>query len=346
MTYEFIVSLDMLVNGETYRQDCFKVLEDEEKECANDLLMNSEEYMEGIRKSIMKIYKERKDREERKLGEGKFEEIIIQEDLEEEMDYEDFLSEFQREMEEKTIKCQQNMVKNQSNRKEHESLLHSSPEEKNERRYSQQEMKCGKNKEKENNRDEGILEEILKISEGNNDHKQSQKRKRSEDDDDIRVAKRKALIEDIVNELVTSNEELSTKEQQSDETIGIIGIWNEFNKAVASENNGIEYWYRYAERFRKEIKKREEQGKQRKKPSHQVIREEIYNDLVKLSEGKTGKLAIKRRTHRAEKIYKLFSQIGEHKIHRIRSLSMSDFRDLNEEEMEEIVTMVMNMEEE
>ena len=219
------------------------------------------------------------------------------------------------------------------------------PEEMNEAtRESQQNTRCNKSNEKENDKDKEILKEILELSEKNNDHQQPLKRKRNENDDDIRMAKRRALIDDIVKELITPIEELSTKEEPLEEMTGVMGIWNEFNKAVVLENNGIEYWYRYAEKFRKEIKERGE--KQRKKSSQQVIREEIYNELVKLSEGKTGKMAIKRRTHRAEKIYKLFSQIGEDKIHRIRSLSMSDFRDLNEEEMEKIIVMVMSKEEE
>ena len=142
MTYEILVSLDMLINGETYRQDCFKIIEDEEKECANDLLTNFEEYMEGIKKSIIEIYGKRKDKEERELGEGKFEEITTKEAVEEKMDYEDFVDKFQREMEEETKKCQQNIIYDQNNIKEQESPMNELPEEMNEAtRKSQQNIK-------------------------------------------------------------------------------------------------------------------------------------------------------------------------------------------------------------
>ena len=102
------------------------------------------------------------------------------------------------------------------------------------------------------------MKEILKLSEENNDHQQSLKRKRNENNDVIRMAKRRALIDDIVKELITPVKNLNTNEKQSEEVMGVMGIWNEFNKAVVSENNGIEYWYRYAEKFRKEIKERGE----------------------------------------------------------------------------------------
>src|SRR2546430_1859261 len=91
-----------------------------------------------------------------------------------------------------------------------------------------------------------------------------------------------------------------------------IAIIKMFHKMEKLNREQIWNCYQYGRNFEQKVKEIKNQS--RKRISVQIVRGKVYKKMKKQMIGNITKSAIRKRTQRAIKVYKLFTEIGREKI--------------------------------
>ena len=155
---------------------------------------------------------------------------------------------------------------------------------------------------------------------------------------EIVITEKSKAFQELLEDLIIPNRD---EIRSDDEDEAEIPIEKLFIKAVKTEQEAVEWWYRVGWQFKKEIN-----GKLERERKEKTIRTEIYDRLEKKLIGYSRK-AIRNKMERAERVYKLFKGIGRDKISRMRNTSMNTIIKLKEKkgEVDELIKEINEAEE-
>jgi hypothetical protein len=132
-----------------------------------------------------------------------------------------------------------------------------------------------------------------------------------------------------------------------DEENDIEKLMTQYEKLEIGNRLLLKDWYDYGRNFYQNVedrKRRNEKGKRRK--SEKEIKTELYNEMMEhrkdiLDENneikEKNRRNLKKRTQKAVNVYKLFIEIGNEKLERLREISVTFVVELKEEQRERIV---------
>jgi hypothetical protein len=132
-----------------------------------------------------------------------------------------------------------------------------------------------------------------------------------------------------------------------DEKNDIEKLMTQYEKLEIGNRLLLKDWYDYGRNFYQNVedrKRRNEKGKRRK--SEKEIKTELYNEMMEhrkdiLDENneikEKNRRNLKKRTQKAVNVYKLFIEIGNEKLERLREISVTFVVELKEEQRERIV---------
>ncbi|CAB4441476.1 unnamed protein product [Rhizophagus irregularis] len=145
------------------------------------------------------------------------------------------------------------------------------------------------------------------------------------------------------NERMTSEDQFIEIDDQNEENDDIENLVEKYLDLGDINTRAIQKWYFLGQNFERKVEEIKNQG--RRKKSDQTARRDLYNEmmrlLVKEDEDAEEKVrvrgALKERMQGAVKIYKLFTEIGQDKINRIKETFVTTIIKFTESEKEEIV---------
>jgi hypothetical protein len=132
-----------------------------------------------------------------------------------------------------------------------------------------------------------------------------------------------------------------------DEENDIEKLMTQYEKLEIGNRLLLKDWYDYGRNFYQNVedrKRRNEKGKRRK--SEKEIKTELYNEMMEhrkdiLDENneikEKNRRNLKKRTQKAVNVYKLFIEIGNEKLERLREISVTFVVELKEEQRERII---------
>ncbi len=145
-------------------------------------------------------------------------------------------------------------------------------------------------------------------------------------------------MEKLIQELETpviENEEVT--EERTEENIGqdnikeLVGMFYEIERVNRKQ---IRKYYEYARKFEKE--KEEIKRRSKKRISDKTAKSKLYEEMKEQIIGNITRITLRKRTHRAMKIYNLFKEIGTEKMNRFRDCTVETVIRLTKEEIEQI----------
>jgi hypothetical protein len=196
-----------------------------------------------------------------------------------------------------------------------------------------------------NNYKSNINKNLIKNSNNRKDNEPENKqstRKRKIQTEEVKEPKRiKTQYTKILEELSKPIDEEIEKTHEEEENKQEGSLVKMFNEAMKIEYKGILEWYNYGRQFLKEIDRRKIKAK--RKPE-QIIRAQIYEEMRKQMPNMTDK-AIKDKTCKAVKIYRLFHRIGKKRIKQLKTVSAWEIAELNYDEIEMLIEDLQHKEE-
>ena len=184
-----------------------------------------------------------------------------------------------------------------------------------------------------------------------NKNTDSRKRKRNEEELgekelEVKKTKRENKLEKFIQELSSQiDNQIGMKmEEQGEEDNDVRKLVEKYHDLGDMNSRMIWKWYYYGQSVQRKREEMKNQGK-RKKKSNQTIKKDLYDQMMEIlvtenidEESKQNKReALKSRTKRAMRIYKLFIEIGSHNINKVKETSVSMISSVTKEEKGQIV---------
>src|SRR6266542_3087509 len=188
--------------------------------------------------------------------------------------------------------------------------------------------------------EENLSEELSELEDES--PKVNKKRKHENETQNTRKkrksGKETSEMEKLIQELETpviENEEVI--EERTEENIGqdnikeLVGMFYEIERVNRKQ---IRKYYEYARKFEKE--KEEIKRRSKKRISDKTAKSKLYEEMKEQIIGNITRITLRKRTHRAMKIYNLFKEIGIEKMNRFRDCTVETVIRLTKEEIEQI----------
>ncbi|GET60661.1 hypothetical protein GLOIN_2v1790846 [Rhizophagus irregularis DAOM 181602=DAOM 197198] len=159
----------------------------------------------------------------------------------------------------------------------------------------------------------------------------------------VKRTKSENKVERFINELLTpvNVEDLLIPEIQNVEIHDVEKLVERYISLGNTNGKNILIWYNIGQIFEREIKARINQTK-----PDQTAREELYDEMMEFivnestDEKQKKKEALRKRMQGAIKIYKLFTEIGQDKIYRVKETFVTTIIKLTNPEIQQIIGQI------
>ncbi|UZO24629.1 uncharacterized protein OCT59_016924 [Rhizophagus irregularis] len=159
----------------------------------------------------------------------------------------------------------------------------------------------------------------------------------------VKRTKSENKVERFINELLTpvNVEDLLIPEIQNVEIHDVEKLVERYISLGNTNGKNILIWYNIGQIFEREIKARINQTK-----PDQTAREELYDEMMEFivdestDEKQKKKEALRKRMQGAIKIYKLFTEIGQDKIYRVKETFATTIIKLTNPEIRQIIGQI------
>ncbi|POG58106.1 hypothetical protein GLOIN_2v1790846, partial [Rhizophagus irregularis DAOM 181602=DAOM 197198] len=159
----------------------------------------------------------------------------------------------------------------------------------------------------------------------------------------VKRTKSENKVERFINELLTpvNVEDLLIPEIQNVEIHDVEKLVERYISLGNTNGKNILIWYNIGQIFEREIKARINQTK-----PDQTAREELYDEMMEFivnestDEKQKKKEALRKRMQGAIKIYKLFTEIGQDKIYRVKETFVMTIIKLTNPEIQQIIGQI------
>ncbi|GET54023.1 uncharacterized protein OCT59_016110 [Rhizophagus irregularis] len=159
----------------------------------------------------------------------------------------------------------------------------------------------------------------------------------------VKRTKSENKVERFINELLTpvNVEDLLIPEIQNVEIHDVEKLVERYISLGNTNSKNILIWYNIGQIFEREIKARINQTK-----PDQTAREELYDEMMEfivnesIDEKQKKKEALRKRMQGAIKIYKLFTEIGQDKIYRVKETFVTTIIKLTNPEIQQIIGQI------
>ncbi|PKY61007.1 hypothetical protein RhiirA4_485419 [Rhizophagus irregularis] len=177
----------------------------------------------------------------------------------------------------------------------------------------------------------------------------NRKRKRNDEEIEereieVKRTKRENKINKFIQELnlPMNRQEEMILEEQDEENDDIKKLVEKYLDLGDMNSRMIWKWFYFGQDFKRKVNRKVDQERER---SEQTARKELYNRIMEFlveenedDERKQDKRnALKERTKRAIRVYKLFVKIGQHRINNIKETPVSTISSITKEEKAEII---------
>ncbi len=218
--------------------------------------------------------------------------------------------------------------------------LENNQEETNNESSEETQENSNKDEQMEENDEGNSSEELSELED--EPPKENRKRRREDESQETRkrnrTERKSRMIEELIQELGTPVdeedeiiEEIEEENPEQNDIRKLVGMFHEIEKI-----NRKQIWklYNYGRKFEQKVE--EIKNQRRKKIPSKTARSKLYDQMKGEMTNNITRMAIRKRTQRAIKIYEFFTEIGRERINRIKDCPVEAIIKLTEEEIKQI----------